>query len=231
MHIGVSGYYDQAMYRVDEGLAEARRLQHVYTLGFSLLFKCWVSVIINVPDEIPRHSDEMFNLGNEHGFPLWAEYALLFRGLWSTMVGQASEGTPLITEVLARIRVAGAVISFPFQITFFAEALSKLGRPMEGLVDCMRPSNSSRQLTSAITRPKHIGSRADLLRIIGEHAQVEQSYRRALAIAERQNAKAHQLRAAMSMARLWRDQGKRDEARDLLAPVYGWFTEGSTRSI
>ena len=53
-----------------------------------------------------------------------------------------------------------------------------------------------------------------------------QSYRRALAVADRQNAKAHQLRAAMSMARLWRDQGKRDEARELLAPVYGWFTEG-----
>ena len=60
----------------------------------------------------------------------------------------------------------------------------------------------------------------------GEHAQAAQSYRRALAVADRQNAKAHQLRAAMSMARLWRDQGKRNEARELLAPVYGWFTEG-----
>jgi predicted ATPase len=70
------------------------------------------------------------------------------------------------------------------------------------------------------------------LRIAGEHAEVEQSYRKALEIAERRNAKAHQLRAAMGMARLWRDQGKPDEARDLLAPVYGWFTEGfDTRDL
>ena len=67
---------------------------------------------------------------------------------------------------------------------------------------------------------------ADLLRMTGEQAAAEQSYRKALALADRQNAKAHQLRATMSMARLWRDQGKRKEARELLAPVYGWFTEG-----
>jgi hypothetical protein len=109
--LGYLGYFDQATYRVDEGLAEARRLQHVYTLGFSLLFKCWVSAIVNVPDEIPRHSDEMFNLGNDHGFPLWAQFALFYRGLWSTMVGQASDGVRLITETLAQNRVAGAVVS------------------------------------------------------------------------------------------------------------------------
>ena len=57
-------------------------------------------------------------------------------------------------------------------------------------------------------------------------AKAEAYFKRALAVARQQQAKSWELRAAMSMARLWRDQGKRDEARDLLAPVYGWFTEG-----
>jgi predicted ATPase len=60
----------------------------------------------------------------------------------------------------------------------------------------------------------------------GDQAAAEQSYSKALSLADRQNAKGHQLRAAMSIARLWRDQGRRDEARALLAPIYGWFTEG-----
>jgi hypothetical protein len=111
--LGLLGYFDQAMHLVDEGLSEARRLQHVYTLGFSLLCKCWVSAIVNLPDEIPRHADEMFNLGDEHGFPLWAGWAVAYRGLWLTTVGRASDGAQLITESLARTRVAGAVISSP----------------------------------------------------------------------------------------------------------------------
>ena len=224
--LGFLGYFDQAMYRADEGVAEARRLQHVYTLGFSLLFKCWVSAIVNVPDEIPRHANELFNLGNEHGFPLWAEYALLFRGLWSTMVGQASDGIRLITEGLARYRVAGAVASFPWWLTHLAEAFSTLGQPADGLsrlheAEQFIEATDERYYEAEVQRVK-----GDLLRMTGEHAQAAQSYRRALAVADRQNAKAHQLRAAMSMARLWRDQGKREEARELLAPVYGWFTEG-----
>jgi predicted ATPase len=67
---------------------------------------------------------------------------------------------------------------------------------------------------------------------MNQQAQAEDSYRQALVIAQRQIARFWELRAAMSMARLWRDQGKRDEARDLLAPVYGWFTEGfDTRDL
>jgi predicted ATPase len=74
--------------------------------------------------------------------------------------------------------------------------------------------------------------RGTLLLSMHDQAAAEDSFHKALAVAQRQNAKFWELRAAMSMARLWRDQGKRDEARDLLAPVYGWFTEGfDTRDL
>jgi predicted ATPase len=93
---------------------------------------------------------------------------------------------------------------------------------------------------TAVETNKERWCEAEVNRIAGEialkspdldAAKVEQYFERALAVARQQQAKSWELRAAMSMARLWRDQGKRDDARDLLAPVYGWFTKASTRSI
>ena len=66
----------------------------------------------------------------------------------------------------------------------------------------------------------------DLLKAVGDHSGAERHYRQAIAVAERQSAKLIQLKASTSLARLWRDQGKRPEARDLLGPIYHWFTEG-----
>jgi len=101
-----------------------------------------------------------------------------------------------------------------------------LGQPVKGL-SCLA---EAAQITE--TTEERVGEaelylvRGDLLTAIGDRAAAEQSYHQALAVAERQSAKLLELRAATSLARLWRDQGKRTEARNLLAPVYGWFTEG-----
>jgi predicted ATPase len=220
------------MHLVDEGLNRARQLQHVYTLGFSLLFKCWASAIIDATDEIPRHSDEMFNLGNEHGFPLWTGYALAFRGLCSTADDRASDGVQQITEGLAHLRPTGAVASYPLFLAFLGRAFLKLGQPAEGLSRLHEAAQLIETTDERYYEAEVHRVRGDLLRITDQHAEAEESYRKALKVAERQNAKAHQLRAATSMARLWRDQGERDEARELLAPVYSWFTEGfDTRDL
>jgi predicted ATPase len=220
------GYFDQARSRVDEGLSEARRLQHVHTLGFSLLFKCWVSTIANLTNEIRQHADEMFNLGNDHGFPLWTGYALSYRGQWSTMVGQVSEGVRLITEALTITRATGAVISSPLLLTYVAGAFFKLGQPGDGLGRLHDAAHFIENTDERYCEAEVHRLTGDLLRMSGDQAAAEQSYSKALSLADRQNAKGHQLRAAMSIARLWRDQGRRDEARALLAPIYGWFTEG-----
>jgi class 3 adenylate cyclase/predicted ATPase len=230
--LGCLGNFEQAMHLADDGLNEARRLQHVYTLGFSLLFKCWVSAIVNAPNEIPRHADEMFNLGNEHGFPLWTGWALTFRGLWSAADERVSDGVRLMREGLAYLRTTGAVISSPFVLAFLGGALSKLGQPAEGLSRLDEAAQLIETTDERYYEAEVHRVRGDVLMITEEHAEAEESYRKALKVAERQNAKAHQLRAAMSMARLWRDQRKRQEARELLAPVYGWFTEGfDTRDL
>jgi predicted ATPase len=217
------GYFDQARARVDEGLSEARRLQHFHTLGFSLLFKCWVSLTTNLTHEVRQYADEMFDLGNEHGFPVWVGWALFYRGLWS---GQAREGVSLMTEAVELTRVTGAVISTPFCLTRIAEAFAKLGQCAEGLSRLREAAQFIEATDERYHEAEVHRVQGDLLNVTGNHAAAEQSYRCALAVAGRQDARTHELRAATSLARLWRDQGKRAEARDLLAPVLGCFTEG-----
>ena len=101
-----------------------------------------------------------------------------------------------------------------------------LGQPLEGLDHLAEAAEiietkEERALEAEVHR-----LRGNLLRATGDRSAAEQSYHRALAIAKRQSAKLWELRAAVSLARLWRDQGKRTEARDLLAPIYAWFSEG-----
>jgi predicted ATPase len=107
-----------------------------------------------------------------------------------------------------------------------ADTYARLGQPVEGL-DCVAEATQ----IVATTDERYIEAelyrlRGDLLNDTGDRAAAEQNYHQALAVAKRQSAKVFELRATTSLARLWRDHGKRTEARELLAPIYGWFTEG-----
>ena len=225
VNLAYLGYLDQAQTRADEGVLEARRLRHFYTLAFCLSFKCWTSYIANMMHEVRQHADEISDLANEHGFPLWAASATFYRGLWLTADG-ASEGVTLMLRARDQNCAMGQVLFSPYNLTCIAESYGKLGQPAEGL----RTLRDAEQLVETTDERHHQAEvnrlQGDLLRMIDDHPAAERSYHRALAVANRQNARTHELRAATSMARLWRDQGKREEARELLAPVYGWFTEG-----
>jgi predicted ATPase len=129
---------------------------------------------------------------------------------------------------MTSLRSTGATLYEPWHLWHLALAYSELGQP----------DDARRVIEDAIDkveRSKEKWCEAEVHRIAGEvelkspepdPAKAEGYFSRALAVARQQQAKSWELRAAMSMARLWRDQGKRDEARNLLAPVYGWFTEG-----
>jgi hypothetical protein len=139
---------------------------------------------------------------------------------------QVSIRAPAKERRLTRSPMCGAVISSPLLLTFLAGAFFKLGQPGDGVSRLHEAAQFIENTDERYCESEVYRLTADLLKMTGDQAVAEQSYCKALALADRQNAKAHQLRTAISMARLWRDQGKRDEARDLLAPVYGWFTEG-----
>jgi predicted ATPase len=139
----------------------------------------------------------------------------------------ASSASTGVTKciILAAYRATGAIID-PHALVLLAEAYAKVGRPVEGL----NYLNEAAQIIETTDERNSEADlhrlRGDLLNAVGDRAAAEQSYRHVHAVAKRQSARTVELRAATSLARLWRDQGKYTEARDLLGPIYGWFTEG-----
>jgi predicted ATPase len=117
-------------------------------------------------------------------------------------------------------------------LTLLSDAYSKAGQPEEGLKQLVEAEVSMQIRNERVYETELHRVRGELLISVRDFAGAEDSLREAISVAQRQSAKLFELRAAMSLARLWRGQGKQDEARDLLAPVYGWFTEGfDTRDL
>jgi predicted ATPase len=220
------GYFDQARSRTAEGVLQARQVNHAYTLGHSLFFRCWAAQLANLPDEARPCIEELFELANEHGFAFLNAAAEFWRGWWLTVTGKVTEGAGLMANGYTMWRAVPAVLFATTILGSIAETEAKLARPADGL---SRLAEAARLIEVADERYHEAELhrlQGDLLYTTDDPAAAEQSFHRALAVARRQNAKTFELRAAMSLARLWRAQGKPQQARELLAPVYGWFTEG-----
>jgi predicted ATPase len=220
------GFIDQGRTRMNEALADARQLGHVHSPVFTLGHVCWIEWAAASPRQAQEHSAELVALATEHGFPLWLGFGIIHRGWSLVALGQAEEGLRSLTEGLSVQSATGGVTWMPWTLTLFADAHAKLN-------EVAQAQNCLAEAVQIIERTDERYSEAELHRVrgdlqnaTGDQAVADQSYHRALAVARQQSAKTFELRAATSLARLWRDQGKRDEARNLLASVYGWFTEG-----
>jgi predicted ATPase len=149
------------------------------------------------------------------------------QGLLHALTGEPSDAVRALTSGLARKRSTGETGAAPFFLSYLASAYAELSQFDDDWC-CVN------EALAAIEKTKERVWEAEVNRIASEvalkseqdGAKGEAYFKRALSVARAQQAKSWELRAAMSMARLWRDQGKRDEACELLAPVYGWFTEG-----
>jgi tetratricopeptide (TPR) repeat protein len=219
------GYIDQARLRLNEALSEARRLKNANTLAEMLGMAIWVDWMTYSP-EIQWRAEELRAVSTEHGLPVFWGWATVTQGRSLTTRGQALEGLRLITRGLEAIRATGTVVNTPTILVYLAEACAKLRRLKEGLKYLTEAARIIETSEERCQQAELHRVQGDLLDAIGDRAAAEQSYCQALAIAARQSAKVFELGAATSLARLWRDQGKRAEAHDLLAPVYSWFTEG-----
>ena len=173
-----------------------------------------------------RSADEILAIATDGGFPMYFGYGSFIRGWCLGALGQAADGIPLSLEGLANFRASGCNLVVPFFLTTLAEIYGMAAQADEGLKRVAEAANIVEATQERWADAEMHRLRGTLSLFMHQRAAAEDSFHQALAVARRQSAKFWELRAAMSMARLWRDQGKRDEARELLAPIYGWFTEG-----
>ena len=221
------GYPDQALQRGREALALAQSLSHPFSLSFAILLLIHLHHHRREAEMVLIQTETLFALATEQGFPQGIARSLSAGGWALTAQGRLSEGIAQLRQGLFAYRDAGFQVSLPYHLAGMAEALGKNDEVEEGL----------RFIDEAFAMIKQSGTRyyePELHRIHGELLQSvnrseespEACFHRALDIARRQQAKSHELRAAMSLCRLWFEQGRRDEARALLKPIYDWFTEG-----
>jgi class 3 adenylate cyclase/predicted ATPase len=223
------GYLDQGRAQNDEAVTLAQQLAHPYSLAYALN---WAGMFHQFRREwyaTQECVEAAIRLATEQGFPLYRAMGALLRG-WALaqQAGQAQEGIAQLTQGLTVWRATGTEISRPYFLALLADVYGTIGEPEAGLT----------ALTEALTLVDKTGERwyepelyrlkgALLLQHSSENAtEAETCFQHAIRIAQIQQAKSWELRAATNLARLWQQQGKRQEAHALLAPVYGWFTEG-----
>jgi predicted ATPase len=219
------GYPDQALKRGYEAIALAQERSHPYSLAFAMYHAAVTHQLRREVELTRERAEAVIALSSEHGFALFLAVGTILQG-WA-LAEDEEERITLTHQGLTTYQATGAELGRPWILALLAEAYGRGGRAEEGL----------RVLTEALALADKSGERMwemELYRLKGElllrraspTEEAEACFRQALDIARRQEAKALELRAAMSLARLWQQQGKQAEARELLAPVYGWFTEG-----
>jgi predicted ATPase len=184
----------------------------------------FLHVMLREPEQATTLATQAIATAAEHGFRQFGWGPRMSHGWAQAQLGHPDEGAVLIREALTAYRANGALVSVPTRLTWLAEAQALGGALAEGLrtiAEALSVNPDERYWL-----PETLRVRGDIRRRQGEEELAQADFHDAIALARGMSGRAWELRATTSLARLWRDQGKRAEARDLLAPVYGWFTEG-----
>jgi predicted ATPase len=222
------GYPQQALARLHEALALAHELAHPYSLAWAQCVAAFVSQFRRDVPAVHEHAEAAVVLATEQGFPLLTAWGTSVCGWARAMQGQGEEGMAQIRQGIAAHRATGAAVLVPYFCTMLAGVAAHVGHTEAGLqalaeAHTLVKQHEERWWEAEVCRLQGVL----LLRQTGTpQAEAEAWLQCALDVARRQEAKSLELRAATSLSRLWQRQGKRDEARALLAPIYGWFTEG-----
>jgi predicted ATPase len=220
------GFPDQALARSSASIAAARKLAHPSSLAVSLAIGVRLLAVVGNDTALDQRAGRLVEVATEQGFAMWRAQGTIYRGWAKLKIGDVAEGISLLRSGSAAYRATGAEMWMAHYIDLLAVISEIAGQIEEGLTlsdDALQIAESTGERWIEAELNRHKGQ---LLLRQGHTGAAEALYRKALCIAQEQGAKLWELRAAMSLARLRRDQGLHAEARDLLAPVYNWFTEG-----
>ncbi len=231
------GYPDQALKKIDEAVALARKLAHPYTLAYAAVHAGVVQQMCRQVQAAQESVEAAIVICSKHGFPFFLGIRTVIRGWALAHRGKEEEGIAQILRGLEIYRTTGSGINEPQLLIPLAEAYGLSGLAVEGL----------RALEKAVAAVEKTGERrdeAEVHRLKGvltlrskaseskvqsqsqSQSRAEEQFRKAIEVARRQSSKSWELRATTSLARLLRDTGRHDEARTMLAEIYNWFTEG-----
>jgi predicted ATPase len=220
------GFPDQAVAQSNAVITRARRCDNPTLLASSLSVSCRLLLLVGDIGAVDQWAGHLVEVATEQGFPHWYGEGTVYRGWVKVKNGDVAEGISLLRSGSCAYRATGAKIFMPHYIALLAEACEMAGQIEEAMTlldDGLRivARTGERWFLAELNRHK-----GQLMLRQGHHDAADGLYYHALRIAEEQGARIWELRAAASLARLHRDQGRRDKARELLAPIYGWFTEG-----
>ncbi len=228
------GYPQAALADTEHALKVAREIGHSATLMYVLNFSAWTHIHCGNYAAANALVDEFSALKDQTGSLFWAAWAMMQRGCLLALTGKASDAVQTITAGVTAMRSTGTTMWMPMWLSYLTRADAEIGQ-FDDAKHCIG------EAMAAVETAKERWCEAEVNRIAGEIAllspepdvaKAEAYFERALAVARKQQARSWELRAATSMARLWHDRGKWNEARKLLTPVYGWFSEGfDTRDL
>jgi len=222
------GYPEAALVDAEQALKEARASGQAASLMNAMAVTLWTHVLCRNYETARVQCEELFALADQKGADQWKGPAILQRGVTLVLTGNPTDAVQTITSGRAAWQLTGSTQHLPAMSAYLARAHAETGH----FDDAWRCIDEA---MTAVEATKERWHQADIIRMAGEialksptpdAAKAEAYFEQALTVARSQQAKSWELRAAMSMARLWRSQGKPQQARELLAPIYGWFTEG-----
>jgi predicted ATPase len=227
------GCPEQALERSRQALTLAQEVSHPFSIAFALDFAAMLHQSRREEQVAQERAEAAMTICTEQGFPSYLAMSTILRGWALTVQGQREEGIAQIHQGLTTYRATGAVEVLPYYLALLAEGCKQRGQVEEGLA----------VMAEALATVDNTGERAheaELYRLKGEltlqskapgseskvEKEAEEYFHKAIEIARQQQAKSLELRAVMSLSRLWQQQGKQDEAHQMLMEIYGWFTEG-----
>jgi predicted ATPase len=221
------GYPDQALRRSHQAVLLAQERASPISLAFA---SAWAATVRQFRREAPATHERaaaLIALSTEQGFPLWEAFGRFLQGWALAAQGQAKAGIAQMWRGHDAWQATGAELDRPYFLVLLAEAYGNVGQPNEGLgllAEAWAVVDKGERYWEA----EWYRLKGELLLACAEEhdTEAETCFHQALDVARRQHAKSLELRAAMSLSRLWRGQGQRAAAHELLAKVYGWFTEG-----
>ena len=222
------GYPEAALADADHALKSAREIGQAATLMHALNAATMTHVWCGNYVAAKAQYDEQLALADEKGTPVWKAWGVVNKGSLLASIGRASNAVQMITSGIAALRSTGARLAMPRLLSSLAKAYAELGQ-FDDAWRCIGEAMSETETSGQRSGEAEILQTAGEIALMSPErdvAKAEAYFERALSVARQQQAKSLELRVAMSLARLWRDQGKPQQARELLAPVYGWFTEG-----